>query len=402
MYLIIFYFVIFLVEQGKGTTYECNINATCGCSSSSTILTRIIGGENAVERSWGWIVSIRKRQSHFCGGSIFSSSFIITAAHCVHDITSLSDLTILAGSSTLTPSSSNKFYQIRSISQITIHPSYATTDTYENDIALIRLSTPLDMTNGYIKPICLPTGTNSEPSDNIDMIAVGWGVTSTSQDISSQNLQQVTIKSIKSTSKDCLNIIDNSQVQFCAGILTTGGKDTCQGDSGGPLVAFVNGLWQLDGITSYGYGCALPGYPGVYTRVSFYIPWIKSITQSTQSSVNYFVSTATTKATTQKSITTEQTTTTKKSTVPITTTTMLRIPVTSVTAITMNTKTSSKNVIQNSTKETVYLQTISTTIQNRFVETTIKNSSNRIYFIIQSLSIRFFFVIIITVYSHLL
>ncbi|CAF0982411.1 unnamed protein product [Adineta steineri] len=357
MYLIIFYFVIFLVERGKGTTYECNINATCGCSSSSTILTRIIGGENAVERSWGWIVSIRKRQSHFCGGSIFSSSFIITAAHCVHDITSLSDITILAGSSTLTPSSSNKFYQIRSIFQITIHPSYATTDTYENDIALIRLSTPLDMTNGYIKPICLPTGTNSEPSDNIDIIAVGWGVTSTSQDISSQNLQQVTIKSIKSTSKDCLKIIDNSQVQFCAGILTTGGKDTCQGDSGGPLVAFVNGLWQLDGITSYGYGCALPGYPGVYTRVSFYIPWITSITQSTQSSVNYFVSTATTKATTQKSITTEQTTTTKKSTVAITTTTMLRIPVTSITATTMNTKTSSKNLIQNSTKETVYLQT---------------------------------------------
>ncbi|CAF0982602.1 unnamed protein product [Adineta steineri] len=385
MYLIIFYFVIFLVEQGKSTTYECNINATCGCSSSSTILTRIIGGENAVERSWGWIVSIRKRQSHFCGGSIFSSSFIITAAHCVHGITSLSDITILAGSSTLTPSSSNKFYQIRSISQITIHPSYATTDTYENDIALIRLSTPLDMTNGYIKPICLPTGTNSEPPDNIDMIAAGWGVTSTSQDISSQNLQQVTIKSIKSTSKDCLKIIDNSQVQFCARILTTGGKDTCQGDSGGPLVAFINGLWQLDGITSYGYGCALPGYPGVYTRVSFYIPWIKSITQSTQSSVNYFVSTATTKATTQKPITTEQITTTKKSTVAITTTTILKIPVTpsttaikipvtSITATTMNTKTSSKIVIQNSTKEIVYLETISTTIQNRFVETTIKNS----------------------------
>jgi secreted trypsin-like serine protease len=56
-------------------------------------------------------------------------------------------------------------------------------------------------------------------------------------------------------------------------------KDTCQGDSGGPLMSFVNGLWQLDGLTAYGYECALAGHPGVYTRVSPYIKWIKSITQ---------------------------------------------------------------------------------------------------------------------------
>ena len=51
-------------------------------------------------------------------------------------------------------------------------------------------------------------------------------------------------------------------------------SDTCQGDSGGPLMSFTNNQWMLVGITSYGTGCALADYPGVYTRVSYYVDWI--------------------------------------------------------------------------------------------------------------------------------
>jgi secreted trypsin-like serine protease len=36
-------------------------------------------------------------------------------------------------------------------------------------------------------------------------------------------------------------------------------------------------VWVLAGITSYGIGCALPNHAGVYTRVSTYIDWIKTI-----------------------------------------------------------------------------------------------------------------------------
>ncbi len=50
--------------------------------------------------------------------------------------------------------------------------------------------------------------------------------------------------------------------------------DTCYGDSGGPLMAFVNDRWVLAGITSSGHECALPGYPGIYTRVSAFISFI--------------------------------------------------------------------------------------------------------------------------------
>ena len=61
-----------------------------------------------------------------------------------------------------------------------------------------------------------------------------------------------------------------------------GGKDTCQGDSGGPLYYSdtINSAskFVVAGITSYGYRCAVKDYPGIYTRVSYYIDWINNQT----------------------------------------------------------------------------------------------------------------------------
>lgn len=50
-----------------------------------------------------------------------------------------------------------------------------------------------------------------------------------------------------------------------------------QGDSGGPLQCRLtkNGPWLLAGITSFGSGCAIEGYPDVYVRTSYYMKWIQ-------------------------------------------------------------------------------------------------------------------------------
>lgn len=70
---------------------------------------------------------------------------------------------------------------------------------------------------------------------------------------------------------------DVTEANFCAGY-KEGLRDGCTGDSGGPLVTFVKGTPLLIGIVSSGEGCAKPGYPGIYTNVTYFRNWIKSFT----------------------------------------------------------------------------------------------------------------------------
>lgn len=69
-----------------------------------------------------------------------------------------------------------------------------------------------------------------------------------------------------------------SDRQLCAG---EAGKDSCNGDSGGPLTTAGQVQDSLrivqHGIVSFGPShCATKDTPGVYTRVTHYVPWIVS------------------------------------------------------------------------------------------------------------------------------
>ena len=87
----------------------------------------------------------------------------------------------------------------------------------------------------------------------------------------------------------CLGIVNQQQCATCFGSgindnmlcagFAEGGKDTCQGDSGGPLACQNNGVWEVQGLTSFDEGgCSLPNDPAVFTRVTQYLDWINSVT----------------------------------------------------------------------------------------------------------------------------
>ena len=148
----LFLIVIFLiiVRPCYQVVYSCNPSTACGCSTNPVSISRIVGGETAGVATWSWAVSISINGIAQCGGSIISNSWVITAAHCVSDYVP-SQITIYAGSTR--PQSST---QNRVPSRIIVHPLYIAA-TYENDIALLQLSSPLAMNDPNIAAICIPS-----------------------------------------------------------------------------------------------------------------------------------------------------------------------------------------------------------------------------------------------------
>ena len=238
---------------------------------------RIVGGtEVTSESEYPWVVLLSNSASpsgFFCGGSLISDEWVVTAAHCVADLNG-SNVYAFVGEfdqSTIdiTPNL---------ISRVIVHAAYNDV-TSDNDIALLRLSTP----EVVITPVSLITPelatTLEAVADDLvsDITVIGWG--DTKDPVSNTYptvLREVDMPYVSNTVCN-LPLHLGGQVtanMMCAG-LPEGGVDSCQGDSGGPLLYLDNGSWYLSGIVSWGYGCAEPNKYGVYTRVENYLGWIE-------------------------------------------------------------------------------------------------------------------------------
>lgn len=151
-----------------------------------------------------------------------------------------------------------------------------------NDIALLKLERPVTFSQ-YVRPACLAESF-AIPTEKV--IATGWGRTEYAE-MTSAHLQKVHLDLIPQPecnasyapylSRNLRNGVV-AETQFCAGSKLQ--RDTCQGDSGGPIQiyhSYVQCMYAVVGITSFGIRCAETGLPGVYTRVYPYIAWIESI-----------------------------------------------------------------------------------------------------------------------------
>lgn len=157
-----------------------------------------------------------------------------------------------------------------------VHEDYKPSDKSQpNDIALLRLASSVPTTN-YVKPICLPMRAEHKKHR---LTVAGWGRTETSSKsnvLLGVNLSEMDVN-------QCNRVYSGNGVKITSSQVCAGGevgKDSCRGDSGGPLmsmedVGYGDQRWTAVGVVSFGLdSCGQPGWPGVYTRVSDYVPWI--------------------------------------------------------------------------------------------------------------------------------
>ncbi|XP_042869283.1 transmembrane protease serine 9-like [Penaeus japonicus] len=291
----------------------------CGMAKRSS---RIVGGGDTEVGEYPWQVGLytTRLQTPYCGGSLVNNLYVVTAADCVQNV---AEFQIILGEHDYTKVS--RVY-VRTADQVSIHPSY-NSQTKENNIAVIRLSSPVNLNADIpVKPVCLPDA--SDDFSGRTAVATGWGLMAEGG-LSSPALREVELTVL--SEGDCPA---TSSTMLCAGE-PEGGKGICNGDFGGPLVVDVDGQYVLAGVASHGTGCARAGQPGVFTDVTSFIDWMTPIietdgktcedqaaaqtttttTQATTSATDAATSTTTDAATStttaaQSTTTTEQVTTT--------------------------------------------------------------------------------------------
>ncbi len=239
----------------------------CGRQSITPSIQRIVGGVEAIPNSWPWIVSLQLGD-HICGGTLIDTRHVLTAAHCLAAAIG-SQIRVIAGLHERQKTNTGRTQNIL-VSRIFRHEQYSTV-SQSNDIAILRLSQPVQL-NDYVNLICLP---GPDPQESAAATVAGWGTTYKGSPLAA-SLRQVTVKIANTQASAAYPAYFNVQRQIGAGLPNIGGKDSCQGDSGGPLMYNNNGQWYLSGVVSFGNDCGHLNYPGVYTRTSAYLSWIKS------------------------------------------------------------------------------------------------------------------------------
>ncbi|XP_072273024.1 uncharacterized protein [Pyxicephalus adspersus] len=269
-------------ERAPGT-----VKAAIECGKPQ-VANRIMGGQNAQVGKWPWQVSLQLSGRHFCGGSLISESWVVSAAHCIISSVTTSTLTVCLGCYQLSYANSQQIYV--GVKTIIKNPRFTSIGSL-GDISLIQLKTPINYTD-YILPVCLPTANVDFPSGQYCWVT-GWGTIMSGVNLPSpKTLQEAQIPLIDTETCDYLyhinSAVSSSTPQIlsdmiCAGY-RSGGVDSCQGDSGGPLVCSHDGQWFLAGLVSWGEGCGKVNRPGVYTRLTTYQDWI--VTNAPEAEMN--------------------------------------------------------------------------------------------------------------------
>src|SRR5215218_892785 len=252
--------------------------------ADGSIHPQVVGGTPVPDGKYPFMTSIQADtsnrggyQEHYCGGTLIDQDSVLTAGHCVEFIgketnnrtLDYRDVRLVVGVTVLS-SDQGRVRRIDRRSDIHIHPNFRR-KTLRYDAAVIKLSRPVKS----IAPIKLA----DVGSDDLDTppgtaTIAGWGSTVAQPPFASgprprypKRMQEADLPLVSDS--QCKTRYGDDFIRalmVCAG---EGGIDACQGDSGGPMfVEDSTGVRRQIGITSWGYGCAAPRFPGVYAEVN--------------------------------------------------------------------------------------------------------------------------------------
>ncbi|OPJ67998.1 transmembrane protease serine 9 isoform A [Patagioenas fasciata monilis] len=241
-------------------------NCDCGLTSALAF-SKIVGGSAAARGEWPWQVSLwLRRKEHKCGAVLIADRWLLSAAHCFDIYSDPKMWVAFLG----TPFLNGIDGKTEKIFRIYKHPFY-NVYSLDYDVALLELNAPVKFSS-TVRPICLPDSSHVFHEGDRCFIT-GWGSTKEGG-LMSKHLQKAAVNVIGDQACKKFYPVQISSRMLCAGF-PHGTVDSCSGDAGGPLACQEpSGRWFLAGITSWGYGCARPYFPGVYTKVTAVQGWI--------------------------------------------------------------------------------------------------------------------------------
>ncbi|CAK7289141.1 Coagulation factor X [Vulpes lagopus] len=231
-------------------------------------LVRIVGGQDCRDGECPWqALLINEENEGFCGGTILSEYYILTAAHCLQQA---KKFTVRVGERDTDKEEGNE--AAHEVEMIIKHNKFVR-ETYDFDIAVIKLKTPITFRMN-VAPACLPQKDWAESTLMTQKTGIvsGFGKTHEKGRLST-TLKMMEVPYVDRNTCKLSSSFSITQNMFCAGY-DSKPEDACQGDSGGPHVTRFKDTYFVTGIVSWGEGCARKGKYGIYTKVTNFLKWI--------------------------------------------------------------------------------------------------------------------------------
>ncbi|CAJ1086238.1 hepatocyte growth factor activator isoform X2 [Xyrichtys novacula] len=237
---------------------------------------RILGGNSALPGTHPWMAAIYIGQSDFCGGTLVSSCWVVSAAHCFFRNPLKSQIRVVLGQQHFNATGFNTV--TFGVEEYIFPKQFSVFNPTVHDIVLVKLKKKdgrCARRTPFIRPICLPDKNMTFPDEYCCTIS-GWGHKN-EKDEGYSTLQEAGVRLIPHSTCKKPEVYGNhvTSNMLCAGL--NGCADACQGDSGGPLACAKDDVSFLYGVISWGDGCGRTGKPGVYTKVANYMDWINSV-----------------------------------------------------------------------------------------------------------------------------